>query len=59
MWEAAKLRVDNSLASRVVLTEKPRSGDGVSHAEWSGEQLGTGGCGKWFSADGRIKQFSR
>ena len=30
-WEAAKLRVDNWLASRVESTEKPRSGDAVSH----------------------------
>ena len=29
--EAAKLRVDNWLASRVESTEKPRSGDAVSH----------------------------
>ena len=29
--EAAKLRVDNCLASRVESTEKPRSGDVVSH----------------------------
>ena len=58
--EAAKLRVDNWLASRVESTEKPRSGDAVSHEpRGSGEQLGTGGSGKWFSADGRIKQFSR
>ena len=56
MREAA-IRVDNWLASRVESTEKPRSGDAVSHEPSSGEQLGTGGSGKWFSADGRIKQF--
>ena len=48
--EAAKRRVDNWLASRIGSAEKPKSG---------GEQLGTGGSGKWFSADGCIEQFRR
>ena len=57
--EAATLRVDNKLASRVESTEKPRSGDAVSHEPSGAAKLGTGGSGKWFSADGRIKQVSR
>ena len=45
--EAAKLRVEGSLASRVESTDKSRGGDAdVTRAEWSCEQLGTGGCSK-------------
>ena len=45
--EAAKLRVEGWLASRVESTEKSRGDErSVKRAEWSCEQLGTSGCSK-------------
>ena len=43
---------ESGLVSGVESSEKPRTRDAATRAEWSGEQLGRGGSGKWFSADG-------